>query len=146
MLFAICDCSDFSNDAPSGSAMSSSAVSLPSDRAAAEPRESMYDLDMSTFSEEPKPIFVDVDDSKHLAPFMHGDDAHSFTSVPQLKPTYPVSQVQEYTPIFTGFALMIEEDSVQTALFMQGNEAHSFVSTAQLIPVKPSGHLHEYEF
>ena len=77
---------------------------------------------------------------------MHGDDAHSFTSVAQLNPTKPVSQAQAYTPNATGLARITDEESVHTPLFAHGKDAHSFTSTSQLNPVKPTGHLHEYPF
>ena len=86
------------------------------------------------------------EDAEQVAPFLHGDEEHSFTSVAQLNPTKPVSQAQAYTPNATGLTRITDEESVHTPLFAHGKDAHSFTSTSQLNPVKPTGHLHEYPF
>jgi hypothetical protein len=104
----------------------------------------MYDLERSIFKNEPNPTDDIVDDSRQLAPFMHGDDLHSFMSVSQLNPTYPASQVHAYSPNLTCLDLIVEVESVQTPLFIHGKDEHSFVSTPQFIPVNPTTHLHEY--
>ena len=76
--------------------------------------------------EEPIPTLVKDDDSKHLALFIHGDDAHSFMSVPQLTPMKPTLHVHRYTPYTTLDPGV--PDSVQVAPLAHGSEEHSFVS------------------
>ena len=143
-LVAICACNDLSSAAPSGSARSSSAVNLLSARAEVLPSDDMYADESDSLSDEPSPVLARVPDSRHLLPFMQGDDAHSFTSVAQLNPTKPFGQEHAYLPKATGFVRIREEESVQTPVFMHGSEVHSLMSITQLTPVKPTAHLHEY--
>ena len=77
---------------------------------------------------------------------MHGDEAHSFTSVAQLNPVYPASHVHAYLPNATGLVRMTEDESVHTPLFAHGSDAHSLTSTSQLNPAKPTGQEQEYLF
>ena len=59
-----------------------------------------------------------------------------FTSVSQLSPDHPSSQVQLY-PLVA---------SVQVAPLRQGLLAHSSISCTQLLPANPSTHSHWYMF
>jgi hypothetical protein len=94
--------------------------------------------------DEPTPEFENVPDSRHVLPFMHGDEAHSSSSVLQLKPEKPVTHAQAYSPGSTAVALMDEVESVHTPAFMQGSDEHSSVSTLQLKPVYPTSHWQLY--
>jgi hypothetical protein len=104
----------------------------------------MYVSESVTCSDDPNPELCVVADSRHLAPFMHGDDSHSSVSVSQLKPVNPDAQVHAYSAAGIGVELIDEVESVHTPVFMQGNEEHSSVSTAQLTPVYPITQSHEY--
>ena len=68
----------------------------------------------------------------HVAPFRHGDDAHSSTSVSQIAPLYPATHVHVYRSAMMD-ATLVESEHV--ALFMHGVDRHSFTSASQLKPV-----------
>ena len=88
-------------------------------------------------------MFAEVE-SEQVAPFLHGDDSHSFLSVWQLKPVKPIMHVHVYTPNGTRpvTGCTRDEESVHTALFMHGIDAHSFVSYSHEAPTNPIGHRH----
>jgi hypothetical protein len=80
-------------------------------------------------------------ESTHAAPFAHGFDAHSFTSVAQLKPEYPAAHAQLYRS--SGTPSSLPADSEHTPLFAHGVDEHSFVSAHVLpSPVYPSRQRH----
>jgi hypothetical protein len=59
-----------------------------------------------------------------VAPFWHGNDAHSSMLFAQLKPFHPDAHAHEYA--LTAW--------VHVAPLMHAPEAHSSMSTAQLVP------------
>ena len=68
----------------------------------------------------------------HVAPFRHGDDAHSSRSVSQIAPLYPATHVHVYRSAMIDDTLV---ESEHVAPFMHGDDRHSFTSTSQLKPV-----------
>jgi hypothetical protein len=75
-----------------------------------------------------------------LAPFVHGFDAHSLTSIEQVSPSNPAMQAHTKLPIAT---VSEKNESRQTPEFTHGAEAHSFTSIWQDSPVHPEAHEQE---
>ena len=73
---------------------------------------------------------LSIDESMHLAPFLHGLLLHSSTSASQLPPLNPGLHEHLYACTFTLEPAVV--DSLQTAPFAHGELAHSFTSTSQL--------------
>ena len=64
----------------------------------------------------------------HVAPFRHGDDAHSLMSVSQIAPLYPATHVHVYMSVGTDANTL---DSLHVAPFTHGADAHSLISLSQ---------------
>ena len=102
------------------------------------------------------------DDSVHVAPFLHGDDAHSLMSAAQLPPcgpstlhcavycemkpaaqmpcAYPATHRHLYEWLLT--FCPADDESLQAAPFLHGCDEHSFTSVSHRLPLYPAAHVH----
>ena len=91
-------------------------------------------------------VFTGIDfsvfESLHVAPFLQGLLAHSFTSTSHVFPLNPGRQVQENA--LGVFASVLLDDSLQVAPFLHGFFEHSLTSVAQLVPENPDAQEHAY--
>jgi len=73
-------------------------------------------------------------ESEHVEPFIHGAEAHSSTSISQLKPVKPLLHTHAYenTP------------STHVLPLAHGYDEHSSRSTSHSVPAQPSAHTHDH--
>ena len=64
----------------------------------------------------------------HVAPFRHGDDAHSLMSVSQIAPLYPDTHVHVYRSAMID---AFDDESAHVAPFLHGVDRHSLTSRSQ---------------